>query len=79
MYKAIPPNYSKYWIILILGFTLACMIMLFVIQAEQQIDDLRPKVRQCCLQVTEDWCVECTRFADPADYGYYKAIYEGSK
>jgi hypothetical protein len=79
MYKVVPPSYTKHWLILLVGLMLACAIMAVVISAEQRIDDLRPTIQTCCLQMTKDWCLECTRFADSTDFQYYKELYEASK
>ena len=79
MYKVSPPNYSYVWIMLLIGCILACILMAFASSAEQKIDDLRPRVRTCCWQMTKDWCIECTKFADPNDFQYYKEVYEASK
>ena len=78
-FRVVLPNYTKYWIILIVGLSLACIIITIGSVAEQKIDDLRPRVRECCLQVTENWCIECTKFADPGDFQYYEEIYKASK
>jgi hypothetical protein len=77
--RVIPPRRGSGCIALLIGLTIAVTLVTWAISADQKIDDLRPKVTTCCLQMTKDWCIECTKFADPNDFEYYKQQYEASK
>lgn len=77
--RVIQPRRGGGCFVLLLGLAVAIMLIVWASAAEQKIDDLRPKVTTCCLQVTEDWCIECTKFADPNDFEYYRQVYEDSK
>ena len=76
--RVIPPRRGGGCLILLVGFTIGSILMLWAIEAEQGIDDLRPRV-EACYPITENWCWKYEKFADPGDFEYYKQVYEDSK
>ena len=65
-------------LLLFVFIALSIVALVMCSNAEQQIDDLRPKTT-VEIEITDTWSISVEKFADSGDFGYYREVYESGK